>query len=599
MAKVVDAVLAGVGTKFEKNLYFFMGDRYLRVVWSTGVVEANEPISAWGFPSPFDKGVDAACNGHGDFEGKAYFFKGSQYITYDWGTDAVEKGPQPIALWKVTVPFAAGIDAALEGGKGFEEWVYFFKASKYIRYRWPDKVKGTVELAEVSTDGSGTPYTLQTGWNLPSGFRARVDAAINDKRISTGNDTYFYAGHQFILYHWDDTHDPPVSFASWQRPASWLLPAAVTRAAGLFVDAGTAMIWSDKAPYAHNFKASDPATKDWQAVWSFTPGSSATVVMMYFHGLHGMVTVANPDWAPTYIFSGPPSKTGTGPYKLPAGVTLAATVKGLNPVQPMDGILPSFWGSDSCTYNYVTHLKPYGGLYYCVCASAPKYRVDEVAKNKGYVALVPEVGDQSGNKDITSGFQLAPFINDVLTKLAATTGIVDPSGADKTYAVPAASAIAKVLITGHSAGGGILKQLQADPLFTSSAALSVAIGVFDGLYGSWGTGYGALYKANPQLRIWLVNFTSATAGAVEADFAAAGIGHRELDATGALTKNPANKQASKTGLYLYTMPHTLGKNDGSVQAALANPGYGAILIQTDTDHDQIPNRFLPWMADAL
>ncbi len=137
-----------------------------------------------GLPSPFDQGIDAACNGHGDFEGKAYFFKGTQYIRYDWDSspkpgqkqqDKVDQAAKPIALWKVPAPFVAGVDAVLEGGPGFEEWLYFFKGNQYCRYHWKEN------RVEVTTDDSGAPYTLATGWNLPSPFRNRLDTVVNDK----------------------------------------------------------------------------------------------------------------------------------------------------------------------------------------------------------------------------------------------------------------------------------------------------------------------------------------------------------------------------------------------------------------------------------
>src|SRR6185437_7718898 len=136
MAKVIDAVAVGLAG-FSGKLYFFKGDRYLRVERSTGVVEANQPISAgWVLPSPFDHGIDAACNGHGEHEGKAFFFKGSQFLRYDWDGDKVDWAPQAISWWGVPAAFAAGIECALEGGPGYEGWVYFFKGDKYVRYSW-------------------------------------------------------------------------------------------------------------------------------------------------------------------------------------------------------------------------------------------------------------------------------------------------------------------------------------------------------------------------------------------------------------------------------------------------------------------------------
>jgi hypothetical protein len=40
-------------------------------------------------------------------------------------------------------------------------------------------------------------------------------------------------------------------------------------------------------------------------------------------------------------------------------------------------------------------------------------------------------------------------------------------------------------------------------------------------------------------------------------------------------------------------------NDSAVKAAMANASYGALLIQTDVNHDELPNWFLPWMAGAI
>jgi hypothetical protein len=402
-----------------------------------------------------------------------------------------------------------------------------------------------------------------------------------------------------VRFTWSsNTCGAPVQFASWLTPAPWITASTPTTTVGTAIDAKTAMIWSDKTPRTNKLVATDPKTRDWQAVWSYTAGSSSTVVLIYFHGNDGLVTVANPSQPVQYIFS--------GPSPLPTTGTLAPAKKGLYPVQPADGVLPSWWASSSCTWNRPVHLKTYGSLLYPAPASAPKYRIDDVARTRGFVALVPEVGIKPGDDPLAKSFQLTPFINDLLTKLGGS-GIIDPvKGTAQTYSAPASSGIKKVLVSGHSGGGGVLKQLRKDPLFTSAGALSggqslsVTIANFDGMYGGWGKGYGALYKANTKLRLWLVNLTSAHAGAMEADFATEGIGERNLDSTGtSLSGSKVNAATSASGLYLYTIAHTLGKTDAGVQAALANPSYTALLIQTNTPHDEIPFWFLPWMADAL
>jgi hypothetical protein len=45
-----------------------------------------------------EKIIDAAINGEGRYAGKAYFFKGDQYLRYDWNSDSMDSGyPLPIA----------------------------------------------------------------------------------------------------------------------------------------------------------------------------------------------------------------------------------------------------------------------------------------------------------------------------------------------------------------------------------------------------------------------------------------------------------------------------------------------------------------------
>jgi hemopexin len=36
--------------------------------------------------------IDTAISGQGDYEGKAFFFKDSQYVRYDWNSEQVDAG---------------------------------------------------------------------------------------------------------------------------------------------------------------------------------------------------------------------------------------------------------------------------------------------------------------------------------------------------------------------------------------------------------------------------------------------------------------------------------------------------------------------------
>jgi hypothetical protein len=95
----VDTVFNGTGA-FADYVYFFKGDRYLRYSWTADTVDqAEAPLSAWKLPGAFASGVDAAVTGLGAYRGKTYFFKGDEYVRYDWAQDNVDWGPAPIARW--------------------------------------------------------------------------------------------------------------------------------------------------------------------------------------------------------------------------------------------------------------------------------------------------------------------------------------------------------------------------------------------------------------------------------------------------------------------------------------------------------------------
>jgi hypothetical protein len=85
--------------------------------------------------------------------GKAYFFKGAQYARYDVKADKVDPGyPQPIqGNWPgFPASFAAGINAAVVWNNGK---AYFFKGSEYIRY----------DIAADKVD-AGYPQPIAGNW---------------------------------------------------------------------------------------------------------------------------------------------------------------------------------------------------------------------------------------------------------------------------------------------------------------------------------------------------------------------------------------------------------------------------------------------------
>lgn len=164
--------------------YFFKGAQYLRYDPGADKTDAGYPrpiAGNWpGFPASFASGVNAAVVWG---NGKVYFFKGNQYLRYDIASDKVDPGyPKPIAgnwpgLWADNI----GAAVAWPNGKA-----YFFKGSQYIRY-------------DIATDKAdpGYPRAIAGSWpGLPASFAAGVDAAV----VWNNGKAYFFKGSEYLRY---------------------------------------------------------------------------------------------------------------------------------------------------------------------------------------------------------------------------------------------------------------------------------------------------------------------------------------------------------------------------------------------------------------
>jgi hypothetical protein len=138
----IDTAVDGEGP-FAGKAYLFRGSQYLRYDWADDLPDAGYPariVDGWhGLPAGFTDNLDAALNGQGPFAGKAYFFKGDQYVRYDWATDRTDPGyPKSFpGLWPgLPAGFTSNVQAALNGQRQFAGKLYFFKGASYARYDW-------------------------------------------------------------------------------------------------------------------------------------------------------------------------------------------------------------------------------------------------------------------------------------------------------------------------------------------------------------------------------------------------------------------------------------------------------------------------------
>src|SRR4030095_4837183 len=133
----IDAAREGM-LQFTDKGYFFRGSNYVRYDWKLDREDFDypKPIHLWKLPQNFQSGIDAACNGQGQFLGKADFFKDNTYARYDWATDTVDLKDRNIAAWKLPASFLSGVDAALTGEGQFSGKTYFFKDDQYVSFDW-------------------------------------------------------------------------------------------------------------------------------------------------------------------------------------------------------------------------------------------------------------------------------------------------------------------------------------------------------------------------------------------------------------------------------------------------------------------------------
>lgn len=166
------------------KVYFFHGSQYLRYDVATSKTDAGYPLpiaGQWnGFPDDFTSGFDSDVLWT---NGKAYYFKGSQYLRFDLPSDQVDDGyPMDIsASWPGL--WTSGIDAAVVWPNSK---AYFFKGPQYMRY-------------DVATDqvDAGYPKPIAGNWpGLPAAFASGVDQVV----VWNNGKAYFFKGSNYVRY---------------------------------------------------------------------------------------------------------------------------------------------------------------------------------------------------------------------------------------------------------------------------------------------------------------------------------------------------------------------------------------------------------------
>jgi hypothetical protein len=196
IAGPVRGVLRGEGD-YSGKVYFFKGAQYWRFDISKdyGEVDYPQPLSLWKLPGDFGQGIDACLAGAGAFKGLAYFFRDGWYVSYQWkqGQKQERVSPaKPLSAWsKDPFPFPGGIDAALTGRGDYQGKAYFFKGAKYARYDWKDD-KFDLVNQDVSAWNLGERFV--------SDITACVD--LEEGLAGTTKVAYFFKGNEYVKYDW-------------------------------------------------------------------------------------------------------------------------------------------------------------------------------------------------------------------------------------------------------------------------------------------------------------------------------------------------------------------------------------------------------------
>jgi hypothetical protein len=191
--RVFDTALRGIG-QWSDRVWFFKGGSYTALIDGAAAPEPWRPMSDWpGWPVKFSAGFDAAVQGTGKFSGWYYFFAGDEWIGYDQRRQKVGGAPQPISgTWAgVTAPFTQGVDAAIHGvTEQYDGKAWLFKGSDYIRY----------DMNTSRADVPPTPIAKAWGQGTWPADVDRIDFAFYGSPPNESTTIFFVRGERYVAY---------------------------------------------------------------------------------------------------------------------------------------------------------------------------------------------------------------------------------------------------------------------------------------------------------------------------------------------------------------------------------------------------------------
>ena len=203
---IIDAAIQWV----DEKVYFFVGDSFYGYDLSSGTPKLDRiegivrPIvPEWSGQKMFSSDIDAVVLGR---NGRAFFFRGDQYLAYQVGQGVEADFPKQYATHWPGITFESGVDTAIYWNNSK---AYFFKGEWYVRY---DRDRDHVD--------PGYPRLIRDDW--PGLFESNIKVAF------AVGDTKAYFFKDDMCIRWDmvqnsvDPGYPKQITEEWPTPSEFL-----------------------------------------------------------------------------------------------------------------------------------------------------------------------------------------------------------------------------------------------------------------------------------------------------------------------------------------------------------------------------------------